>query len=269
MALNQIALAPTSLPDTPPLEYVKAAGSAGYEAIGLRVFRSPGVRYAFYPVVDDPAVARDTKKAIADYGMEVVDVLSFYIQAEMDFDSFRKPLEFGKEIGATYALVIGDDPDWNRQVDSFGRFCDMTKELGLITAIEAPVVSRQVNKLYKALKLIADSGRDNAVVCLDPFQFARVEDTPDMIKASELHLYPYTQMTDGHKDPAKGNRSALGEGDAPLYGILDQLVPEVPLSLEWPAPAGSDYTPEEWAKTALDGCKAYLAAYEAARSGKK
>ena len=53
--MNQIALAPTSLPDTPPVEYVKAAGAAGYEAIGLRVFRSPGVNYPFYPVVDDPA----------------------------------------------------------------------------------------------------------------------------------------------------------------------------------------------------------------------
>ena len=267
--MNKIALAPTSLPDTPPLEYVKAAGEAGYEAIGLRLFRSPGVNYPFYPVVDDPAVARDTNKVIADYGMEVVDVLSFYILPEMDFDSFKKPLEFGKQIGAKYALVIGDDPEWNRQVDSFGRFCDMTKQLGLITAIEAPVVSRKVNKLEKALQLIKDSGRDNAVVCLDPFQFARVEDTPDMIKASELHLYPYTQMTDGYKDPAKGSRCALGEGDAPLYGILDQLPAEVPLSLEWPAPPGSSYTSEEWAKFALDGCKAYLDGYQAARSAKK
>jgi sugar phosphate isomerase/epimerase len=267
--MNQIALAPTSLPDTPPVEYVKAAGEAGYEAIGLRVFRSPGVNYPFYPVVDDPAVARDTKKAIADYGMEVVDVLSFYILPEMDFDSFKRPLEFGKEIGATYALVIGDDPEWNRQVDSFGRFCDMTKELGLITAIEAPVVSRKVNRLDKALQLIKDSGRDNAIVCLDPFQFARVEDTPDMIKASELRYFPYTQMTDGYKDPAKGSRCALGEGDAPLYGILDRLAPDVPLSLEWPAPSGSSYTDEAWAKFALEGCKAYLTAYQAARSAKK
>ena len=267
--MNQIALAPTSLPDTPPLDYVKAAASAGYEAIGLRVFRSPGVNYPFYPVVDDPAVARDVKKAIADSGMEVVDILSFYILPEMDFDSFRKPLEFGKEIGAKYALVISDDPEWNRQVDSFGRFCDMAGALGMVTAIEAPVVSRKVNKLDKALKLIKDSGRDNAVVCLDPFQFGRVEDTPDMIKPADAHLYPYTQITDGYKDPARGSRCALGAGDAPLYGILDQLAPEVPLSLEWPAPAGSSYTPEEWAKFALDGCKAYLEGYQAARSGSK
>ena len=267
--MNQIALAPTSLPDTPPLEYVKAAAKAGYEAIGLRVFRSPGVNYPFYPVVDDPAVARDVKKAIADSGTEVVDILSFYMQEVTDLDSFRAPLEFGREIGAKYALVIGDDPDWDRMVDTFGRFCDMSGELGMVTAIEAPVVSRKVNKLDKAIKLIEDCGRDNAVVCLDPFQFGRVEDTPDMIKPADARLYPYTQITDGYKDPAKGSRCALGEGDAPLYGILDQLAPEVPLSLEWPAPPGSSYTPEAWAKFALDGCKAYLEGYQAARSGSR
>ncbi len=267
--MNKIALAPTSLPDSPPMEYVTAAAAAGYEAIGLRVFRSPGVNYPFYPVVDDPEVARDVKKAIADSGMEIVDVLSFYMLEDTDLESFKAPLEFGKEIGATYALVIGDDPDWNRMVDTFGRFCDMTGELGMITAIEAPVVSRKVNKLDKALQLIRDCGRDNAVVCLDPFQFGRVEDTPDMIKASDARLYPYTQITDGYKDPARGSRCALGEGDAPLYGILDQLAPEVPLSLEWPAPAGSNYTAAEWAKFALDGCKAYLDGYAAARNGSK
>jgi hypothetical protein len=76
-------------------------------------------------------------------------------------------------------------------------------------------------------------------------------------------------MTDGYKDPAKGGRCALGEGDAPLFDILDQLAPDVPLSLEWPAPSGSSYTDEAWAKFSLDGCKAYLAAYQAARSAKK
>jgi hypothetical protein len=42
-------------------------------------------------------------------------------------------------------------------------------------------------------------------------------------------------------------------------------MPEIPLSLEWPAPRGSNYTAHQWAKMALDGCKAYLNGYYAAR----
>ncbi len=52
--MNKIALAPTSLPNAQPMEYVEAARKAGYEAIGLRTFRSPGNTYPFHPVVDDP-----------------------------------------------------------------------------------------------------------------------------------------------------------------------------------------------------------------------
>ncbi len=109
--MNKIALAPTSLPDSPPMEYVDAAAKAGYEAIGLRVFRSPGVTYPYYPIVDDPNLAREVKKAVVNSGMEVVNVLSFYIVPEMDFDAMMKPLEYAKELGATYALVIGDDDE--------------------------------------------------------------------------------------------------------------------------------------------------------------
>src|SRR5690348_1312802 len=39
--LNQLALAPNSLPYTPPLELIDAVGAAGFQALGLRLFRSP------------------------------------------------------------------------------------------------------------------------------------------------------------------------------------------------------------------------------------
>jgi sugar phosphate isomerase/epimerase len=260
--LNKIALAPTSLPNAEPMEYVDAAAKAGYEAIGLRVFRSPGNTYPFHPVVDDPNLARDVKKAIADSGMEVVDVLSFYMQPETDFDAMMKPLEFGKEIGATYALVIGDDPDWNRMVDRFGRFCDLAANLGMIAAIEAPVVRRQINTTAKAVKLIKDSGRSNGVVCLDPLHFYRLGETPDVLKGADPRLFPYTQITDG---PLEGARCALGAGGAPIHGILDQLTPGLPLSLEWQPPRDPSPTHEEWAKHILVECKAYLDAYYAAK----
>ncbi len=260
--MNKIALAPTSLPDTGPLEYVKACAEAGYEAIGLRVYRSPGVNYPFYPVVDDPQVASEVKKAITDSNLEVVDVLSFYILPDIDFEPMKKPLAFAQELNATYALVIGDDDNWDRQVENYTKFCELAASFGLITAIEAPVVSRKVNRLEKAVNLCKATGRSDAVVCLDPMQFFRVGDTADMIKSYDPALFPYTQITDG---PQTGERCALGAGGADNYGILDNLAPNVPISLEWPAPSGSNYTPVEWAKYALDGCNAYLDAYYAAK----
>jgi sugar phosphate isomerase/epimerase len=260
--LNKIALAPTSLPNSPPLEYVDAASKAGYEAIGLRVFRSPGISYAFHPITDDRNLAREVKNAIADSGMEVVDVLSFYMQAEMDFEAMKAPLEFGKEIGATYALVIGDDPEWDRMVQSFGHFCDMCADLGLTASIEAPVVRREIDRTVKAVKLIEDCGRPNAVIALDPLHFYRLGESPDILKGFDPKLFPYTQITDG---PMEGPRCPLGEGGAPLYGILDNLAPGLPLSLEWQPPRDPEPTAEEWARHILVECQTFLNNYYESR----
>jgi sugar phosphate isomerase/epimerase len=262
--MNKIALAPTSLPNSAPMEYVDAAQKAGYEAIGLRVFRSPGVTYAFHPITGDANREREVKKAIADSGMEVVDALSFYMQPEMDFDAMQAPLDFAKEAGATYALVIGDDPEWGRMVQSFGHFCDMCAERGLIASIEAPVVRREINTTEKAVRLIKDSGKSNAVIALDPLHFYRLGEHPDVIKQFEPALFPYTQITDG---PMEGPRSALGAGGAPLYGILDNLAQGLPLSLEWQPPREPAPTAHEWAKHILVECKAYMEKYYATKKG--
>jgi sugar phosphate isomerase/epimerase len=258
--MNTIALAPTSLPNTPPLEYVDAAARAGYDGIGIRLFRSPGVQYAFHPVVGDAALMRAVKSAITGAGLEVVDILSFYLQPAMDLGGMLAPLEFGAEIGARYALVIGDDPDWARMCDTFGRFCDAAARLGLTAALEAPVTSRVINTLPLALKLIEESGRTNAVICLDPLQYYRAGHSADLLKGQDPRLFPYTQITDGL---ATGPRGALGEGEVPLRAMLDALPAGLPLSLEWPAPAGSAYAAAEWAAFALQHTRRYLEQYEA------
>src|SRR5215211_2938736 len=265
--MNKIILAPTSLSNAAPLEYIDAAAQAGYDGIGLRLFRSPGITYAFYPVAGDKALERQVKDAIQHAGLEVVDILSFYMQPEMDFDSMVAPLEYGAEIGARYALVIGDDPEWQRMVDSFGRFCALAARFGLTASIEAPVTQRVVNTLDKAVNLIRESGRDNGIVCLDPFHFFRTGHVPQDIQRYPSSLFPYTQIDDGTDAlPAPGGRCAPGEGMVPLAEMLDVLPPELPLSLEWSAPRDAGYSPAEWAKIALDTTRRFLEGYYAAKA---
>jgi len=260
--MHKIALAPTTLPNSPPLEYIDAAVRAGYDGIGIRLFRSPGITYAFHPVAGNATLMRDVKSAIARAGLEVFDVLSFYLQPAMALDSMLPSLAFGAEIGAKYALVIGDDPDWARMCDNFGRFCDAADRLGLTASLEAPVNSRTVNTLPLALQLIADTGRANAVICLDPLQYFRAGHSVDLLRGQEPRLFPYTQITDGG---ATGGRGTLGEGAVPLREMLDVLPTDLPLSLEWPAPPGTSYTAAEWATVALEHTRRYLHDYYAGK----
>ena len=75
--MHTIALVSTTLPNAPPLEYIDTASRTGFNCIGLRLFRAPGIPYAFHPVADNPARMRRVKSAITAAGLQVLDVLSF------------------------------------------------------------------------------------------------------------------------------------------------------------------------------------------------
>jgi sugar phosphate isomerase/epimerase len=262
-----IALSPNSLVGVPALEYIDALVKAGYDGIGLRMYASPGVNYeqVTQPIAGNPGLMQDIKRALDDSGLTRYDILSYYIRPNFDLERMLPSLEFGAELGFRYALAIADDPDWSRQGDNFTRLCDAAKGLGMTISLEAPVGQNTVNTLPLALKLIAESGRDNAVVCLDPFHFWRVGHTADLLEAADPRLFPYTQIDDGvdtDGPPPRGRRE-IGQGMVPLFDILDALPAGLPLSIEWGRPHGSNYTPAEWAAIALQATRRFVEAYRA------
>src|SRR5579884_2302903 len=264
---NKIALSPNSLVGVPALEYIAALAQAGYDGIGLRMYASPGVAYeaVTQPIAGNPPLMREVKQALADSGLILYDILSYYVRPGFDLERMRPSLEFGAELGFPYALAIADDPDWQRQRDNFGALCDVAASLGLTIALEAPVGQNAVNTLDLALRLIAESQRPNAVICLDPFHFWRTGHDPSLLKAQDPRLFPYTQIDDGvdtDGPPPRGRRE-IGKGSAPLFDILDALPAGLPLSIEWGRPPNSSYSAAEWASIALQATRTFLHAYYA------
>ena len=261
--MNPIVLAPTSLSRAAPLEFIDAATKAGYDGIGLRMFASPGVNYpVFHTIAGDAKLTAEVKSALKDSDMKLYDALSYYMQPEMDFDAMLPSLELAAELGADYALCIGDDPDWGRQVQNFARFCDHAAQYGLTASLEAPVTQRQVNTIEKAVALITESGKQNAVICIDPFHYFRVGNKPEQLYGYDKRLFPYTQLDDGlDNEPAPRGRTAPGEGLVPLDDILDALTPELPLSVEWSTTADSGHTSYTWAVEVMAASRKYLDGY--------
>src|SRR5579859_1131424 len=195
--MNRITLAPTTLPSTPPLEYIQAAVGAGFEGLGFRLHRSPAYP-DWHDWLGDAALKREVKRALEASGQEMVGSLSYYLLPELDLDEMKPSLEYAAELGATYALVIGRDPDWAHQRDSFGRFCDVAAGYGLTAAIEAPVGT--LSPIAAAFRVIAESGRKNAVVCIDPTAFLRAGDTARLLDGRDPALLPYAQINDGRRE---------------------------------------------------------------------
>jgi sugar phosphate isomerase/epimerase len=265
--MHKLVLAPTTLADTPPLEYVEAGAAAGYDAIGLRLQRSPAMPY--HPVLGDAPLIRAIKARLAEARLAVLDIFSCYLQPTTDIEAFAPALELGGELGARYVLVMGDDPDAARLRDNFVRFCALAGRFGLCAAIEfAP--TRPLATLGQSVALIAETGVPNAVICLDPLNLLRGGGGAASLRGLDARLFPYAQITDGvlgpgEPDPARlgqlgpAERRMLGDGVVPLGAILAALPPGLPLSVELPAPPGVTMSARDWAAHALAETRRYLA----------
>jgi sugar phosphate isomerase/epimerase len=261
--MNPIVLAPTTLMRTPPLEYIEIAARAGYDGIGLRLYPSPGM--AFFPVVGDRDLMARVKSAIKDTGLKVYDILTCYVQPDMDLEAMKRAHEFGAELGATYGLVIGDDTEWDRMVQNFGTLCDNAAQFGLTCALEAPVNRRALTTLELNLNLIWDAGRANACISIDPVQFFRSGGSVEELKGVAPALMPYTQICDATTMTPMQPYCMPGDGIFPLRELLDVMPQGLPLSLEYHH-RDERYTPLAWAAHVLDGTRRFLNQYYAGRS---
>jgi len=280
--VNKFVLAPTTLPEVSPLAYVDAAIHAGYDAVGLRLHKSPGL--PFHPVVGNAPLIAEIKAMLKANGMPVFDVFSCYLEPATKMSDFTASLALGAELGGKYIMVMGNDTDYARMRDNFGRFCDEAARFNLTPTIEF-VPTRPLCTMAMAVKMIKESGRDTGTICLDPMHFMRAGGTGAEIKSYGAKYFPYTQINDGVLFPGEpnpvdfgkmrqGQRKMLGEGDVPLYDYLAALPDGLPLSVEIPIELGAGlrdikakpYTPREWAAVALKSSRDFMSAYYATRS---
>ena len=254
--MNKIVLAPTTLPSVAPLEYIAAAADAGYDGVGMRLYPA-SASMPFTPIVGNAALMRDVKHAITHAGLTVHDIFSCYLRPETDFDGLRPVLDYAAELGARYAVVICDEPDWARAVDNLGRLADLAAKFSLTAVVEGPIYGRLINTLPLVLKLVHEAGRDNIVVCIDTYQLFRSGVGAESLQGVESKQLPYLQLTDGLADPV--GFVIPGQGSVPLRNILAALHGDVVIGLECPQPRDSAVAPTEWARAVLDGAHDVMA----------
>ncbi|MCC7046191.1 MAG: sugar phosphate isomerase/epimerase [Alphaproteobacteria bacterium] len=265
--MNRLLLAPTTLPAAEPLAFIDAAAAAGFDGIGLRLNASPGM--PFHPVAGNAPLARAVKRRLADLGWKVHDILSFYLEPNTDVAEFAAPLELGAELGARYALTIGDDPDWSRMQGNFGLLCDRAAPLGISPSVEF-VPRRLLRNLPQVLRLFAETARPNVALCVDPLHVTRSGATADDLRRVDPRLIPYTQLCDGVMEPGEPDPDGLGrtapeqrrmpgEGVLPLRAILAAVPQGVPISVEVPYDEQAGLTPAAWTKLVAEKTRRFLA----------
>ena len=250
------SLAYLTAPIAPP-EALVLAGKLGYQAIGARIAPAvPGG--AFAPLATDPAMLRDTLRAISDTGVKIFDVEIIRLGPQTNADAFAPFLETAGRLKARAILVAGDDPDEARLTESFAKFCRAAAPYGLTADLEF-MPWTAVKNARAALRIVTAAGEPNGRVLVDALHAARSATTLDDIAALPVS---YAQLCDAPAGipateeelihTARSARLLPGDGGIDLAGIVRALPDDLPLSLEIP---NDEWLPklgaEEWARRAL------------------
>jgi sugar phosphate isomerase/epimerase len=257
----------TSAPMAPP-DALVLAQKLGYQAIGVRIApAAPGGDFS--PLIEDPAMLRDTVARIQDTGVPVFDVEIVRLNGNFRADQFKRFLETAGKLGARAILVAGDDPDEARLTASYAAFCDAAAPFGLTADLEF-MPWTAVRDAKSALRIITNADRPNGRILVDSLHASRSTTTLADLAAIPGNRLSYAQLCDAPGEiptthealihTARCARLLPGEGGIDLVGIARQLPADLPLSLEIP---NDERLPklgaEEWARQALAAAKRIIA----------
>lgn len=228
-----------------PPEMIRVAARTGYSTVGLRLIRvtdtTPG-----YPLMDDPAMMRDTRAAMAETGVSVLDIEFVRITPEFDVAALEPFLAAGAELGARHVIAAPYDPDLSRLADRLGALAERAAAYGLGAVLEFfPWTA--VPDLGAAIALVAATGRPEVGILVDTLHFDRSNSRLEDLERLPPARLPFVHVCDA---PVQGSytteellhagraeRLPPGEGGIDIGRILAAMPPGIPVALEVPMTA--------------------------------
>lgn len=228
-----IALASGVVPEFGPVDTIRAAAGAGFDAVGLWV--EPGDW--------TPALLREARAARDDAGLPVLDVEVIWLKPDSAMDNHRKVIDIGMELGAANVLCVSSDPDHSRTAARLAELCRHAEPSGMRVALEFGIFT-EVKDLRSALAVLDQVAHPLRALLIDPIHVDRSGSSLEEIAAVDRALLPYAQFCDARSvrpDPADfaavitdaiDLREQCGEGGLPLTALLAALPADIPLSIE-------------------------------------
>ena len=241
-AARPLALGALTVLELSPDDIVSCAADAGYDYVGLRILPATPTEVT-WPAIGDTPLTRSIARRLDDTGVRLLDIEIFRLLPETDVRAFVPALETGARLGATQALVAGNDPEPARLADRFAALCELGVPLGLAMNVE-PMPWTEVKNVAHGLRLLAGADRPNAGLLVDPIHFDRGGDVPANIAAIPRERLRYMQLCDAPAERPRDNETLIfqarnerlmpGDGALDLKGILKAMPRDIPIALEVP-----------------------------------
>ena len=247
MRAAEIGVAHFSAIAVPPADFVSLAASAGFSAVGLRLFPAfPGA--PCYSLPGGSPEAREVRARLAGEGVAVYDIEFVVIDAAFDASSTRRVLHDASELGARRLSACGDDADRERLIANFAALCAVAAEVGMGVDLEN-MGWRPVGRFEDSLAVVEAAGADNGGVLVDALHFFRNGGTVEALARAPASRIRSLQLCDAtgpapatDRDriaEARGGRLAPGVGDFPLRALLDAAPADAAVSVEVPIDAAT------------------------------
>ncbi|MBR1219022.1 sugar phosphate isomerase/epimerase [Bradyrhizobium sp. U87765 SZCCT0131] len=237
-----LSLAHLTLISADALALIDAAAAARFSHVGLRIV-PPTPDAPMRPVIGDKPYQRDILARLAETGLNVLDIEAFWLTPDTDIAAIAPAFAFGAELGATYVVVVGNDPERTRLVERFAALSELAQRHGLKTSLEFIPYST-VASLDDAASVVRAAAQPNAGLLVDALHLSRSGGTPAQLAALPQGLVHYLHLCDapavpppdvaGMKREARGERCYPGEGGLPLAAFLGAVAADVPVGIEAP-----------------------------------
>jgi sugar phosphate isomerase/epimerase len=264
------SLAHLTVLSLPPPQMIAVAARTGYRHVGLRLIavtaESPG-----YPLMDDRAMMRETKRRLADTGISVLDIEFIKITPDLDVAALEPVMAAGAELGARYVITAPYDPELPRLAERFGALADLAANCDLTTVMEFFPWTVIAN-LRGARGILQAANRPNTGILIDTLYFDRSGSSADELDAMPPKTFPFVHVCDAPADrpstiegmlhTARAERLPPGEGGIDIRGLLRHLPAGIPVALEVPMETLTrERGPEEVARRAIEGAKRVLSGF--------
>jgi sugar phosphate isomerase/epimerase len=252
-----------------PPEVTYIAARAGYDFVSFRTIYMGLPNEPNYALADNKEMLRQTKAALAETGLKVLDIELARIAEGVDVKSYLHALETAAELGARHVISSIWTSQRSYALDSLAELCDLAATVGSTVDLEF-VTWSSVTNLQEAIRVCRAVNRENCGIMLDTLHFARSRARLEELDSVPPGWFHFAHVCDAPKEiPATtdglihtGREARLdpGEGGIDIAGILDRL-PEMPYSLEIPNLERVEALGyPEHARLCLENTKKYLCA---------
>jgi sugar phosphate isomerase/epimerase len=277
-----LSLAHLTLLDVSPPDLVRIAAEAGFDAVGIRV-QAAHANEEPWPMLGDSVMLSATEANLRSEGLRVLDVEVIRLRPDIQSAEYRPLLEAGARLGASFVVVVNDDPSIARAADHFSELCQAARPFEILPVIE-PMAYTKARTLADAFEIASSDSAHPGGVLIDALHFQRLGGRPQDLKEFAEDWFPYMQACDAplllptdFERPARlprgqstdvapiamegrAFRRIPGEGELPLLELLRALPPNIPISVEAPCfPLQQTLSPQELATRAATATRRLIA----------